>query len=430
MGATKIPLASSDTRRSAAREPEIYLRNRFVEINPVLSDATPAYISRPGLRFFQQLNGGIGPVRAIFQEPGAFSDDIFAVAYNSLYRVSAADGTSTLVSDQLQGGAANLAVRMAATGDIGTIGPRLWIADGTTLFLYTENGFSHGALTVTAQPADGDIVQVGSVYYRFTTLSADLDVGSPAGTSGNPWRVLIGAASIIQSTTNLYHAINATGTPGTDYSTALTTPNPDAIATTATATGLTARAVATGAAGDTVATTETGANMSWGAATMSGGGAPGLTPIVVPDEVGVLDIVNINNYIIVIPAQGEGINGRFYWIVPGETTIDPLDYATAERSADPIYQCVVFNDGFWLAGQSTTEVWYTTGDPDAPMMRQQGVLFDRGTTPGGSLKVKDSLVMIDPDGGVFQIRGKEERISTPAVENILRVAINHSNIFG
>lgn len=428
MGATKIPLANSDNPRLAAREAQVLLRNRYVEQNSVLSDNSPSFISRPGLRYFLQLNGGTGPVRAIFQEAGAFSDDLFAVAYNSLFRVKAADGTSSLISDQLSGGDVNNAVRLAATGDIGTIPPRLWIADGVTLFLYTEDGFAHGTLTLSSQAADGDIVQVGSVYYRLTASAGALDTGSPAGTSGNPWRVLIGPASIIQTTTNLFNAINATGTPGTDYSTALTTANADAIATDATANALYVRAVAASSMGNSVVTTETGANMAWGGGTLSGGGSAGIIPVVVPDDLGVQDICVIGGYVIVIPAQGQGVNGRFYWIRPGETVIDPLDYATAERSPDPIFQCVVFNDSFWLAGQSTTEVWYLTGDDLAPVLRQQGIVFDRGTIPGGTCKVKDSLVMIDPDGGVFQIQGAAKRISTPAIENVLRVAINYGNI--
>lgn len=424
---TKIPLAASDRRRRALREPDVLMRNRFVEQNPVLNDG-PSYPARPGLRYWKQINGGTGPIRGVFQQPGAFDDDLFAVAYNSLFRIDRITGAATLITNQLSGGEQGV-VRMTATGDVGTIGPRLYIADGRALLCYMENGFATGRLNFSVQAADGDVIRLGSTYYRMTNAGA-LDAGAPAGTLANPWRVLIGPASIIQSLTNLYNAINASGVPGTDYSTALVTPNADAMGTDAVATDLYVRALADGAFGNAVVTTETGANMSWvQGGTLTNGGTPGVIQIVTPDEVGVIDVAMINSFVIVIPAQGEGINGRFYWIEPGETVIDPLNFATAERSADPIYQCVVFNDSFWLPGQNSNEVWYMTGNLAAPVLRQQGIVFDRGVIPGGALQVKDSMVLISPDGSVIQIQGGQKVISTPDIAERLRKAINYSNVY-
>lgn len=420
-GPQSIPLANSDYRRGVAQEADVLLRNRFVEGNPVLSANAPAFIARPALVYWQTV--GEGPIRATYSAPGAFDDDLFVVSYNHLYRVDRVFGNADGVYPGLTGGDQNSAVRFAATGDIGTIGPRLWFADGGALYVYMDDGFAQGALTATAI-ADGDTIRVGSMYYRWSTGS--LDSGSPAGTVGNPWRVLIDV-SIIGSFTNMYKAINDTGVNGTDYSTAVTE-NPDAVATSATAVALRVRAKDDGIAGNAIPTTETGANMNWGGATMLGGGTPGVIQIPTPDDVGVLDVAVINNYVIVVPAQGEGINGRFYWIMPGETYIDPLNYATAERSPDPIYQCVVFGDQFWLPGQSTTEVFYMTGDPDVPVTRFQGVLYDRGTVPGTALQVKDRMVVIDPDGTVVVVQGGQQIISTPQIAERIRKAINYKNI--
>src|SRR3546814_4200351 len=94
---------------------------------------------------------------------------------------------------------------------------------------------------------------------------------------------------------------------------------------------------------------------------------------------GVIDVAVINSYVIVIPVQEDGYQGRFYWIDPGEIVVDPLNFATAERSPDGIYGVEVFGDQFWLPGESTTEVWYVTGDAGAPMRRLQGVVSDRGS---------------------------------------------------
>lgn len=416
-----IPLASADYRRQVAREADVLLRNRYIEPNPVLNNGS-AFVARPGLRYWQTI--GDGPIRATFSAPGAFDDDLFVVSYNSLYRVSRATGTPSLIFAGLEGAEEKLSVRFAATGDIGVITPRLWIADGSALHCYTESGFASGTLTAAANPADGDVVVLGTMYYRLS--SGSLDTGAPAGTAGNPWKVLI-AGTAAATLVNLLKAINASGVAGTDYSTALVE-NDLAFATTSTTTTLVVRAVAEGTEGNSVASTETGANLSWTGATLAGGGATAIFTVPTPDNVGVLDVAVINNFVIVIPAQGEGINGRFYWINPGETVIDPLDFATAERSADPIYQCIVFSDQFWLPGQSTTEVWFMSGDPDAPVQRLQGVVFDRGTISGTAIQIKDFMVMIDNDGGVFKIQGGETRISTPDIAERLRKAVNEQNI--
>lgn len=424
-----IPLAQADRKRLVAQEADVILRNRYIEANPVLADNVPAMIARPALRFWKHVGEESdvtkGPQRLVFSQPGAFDDDLFVVPYNSLYRVKRLDGSQTLVDNTFSGGDDNTAVRAACTGDIGEIGPRAWFADGQTLRVYTEDGFAHGKLTAASNFADGDIVRLGSMYYRMST--AGLDTGAPAGTAGNPWKVLIGA-SIIASLTNFYLAVNNTGVNGTDYSTALTE-NLDAIATTATAAGVSVRATALGAFGNVVVTTETGANSAWtNGGTLIEGGLPGIIIVPIPGDIGVLDVAVINNYVIVIPAQGEGVNGRFYWVNPGEVFIDPLDYATAERSADPVYQVKVFSDQFWLPGQNTTEVYYMSGNVDAPVTRFQGVVFDRGVHPGCALQVFGSMVIIDSFGQVYQIKGGEKKISTPDIDERLRRAIAYQNI--
>jgi hypothetical protein len=118
--------------------------------------------------------------------------------------------------------------------------------------------------------------------------------------------------------------------------------------------------------------------------------------------------------------------GKFFFIRPGETKINSLDYATAERSPDGILQVVVFGDIFWLLGQNTTEPWITTTDPTFPVQRFTGVLYDRGSTEGTAIQVKNSLIVVDEDGAVFQISGSSERISTPDIEEVIRRALQKS----
>ena len=57
------------------------------------------------------------------------------------------------------------------------------------------------------------------------------------------------------------------------------------------------------------------------------------------------------------------------------------------------------------------------------MERFKGVLYDRGSWEGAAIQVKDSLVTIDEDGGVWVISGGSNRVSTPDIEEKIRRAI-------
>ncbi len=106
---------------------------------------------------------------------------------------------------------------------------------------------------------DGDTVTVGSTVYRFkTTMAQAYDVKRDPSTADG-------------SMGNLIQAINGTGTAGADYY-AGTLPHPtvEAGALAAHAFTVTARSVLT--LGADVATTEASSHLSWGGATMTGGG--------------------------------------------------------------------------------------------------------------------------------------------------------------
>jgi len=409
-----IPLARSDYFRAVAKEARIRTRNRYFEANPVLTETQVALIARPGLR--RWLYVGEGPIRGIYSQPGSFNDALFVVSGSEWWRVDK-DGTKTLLQAGIQGGEAS--VSMAGTANIGETPEFMFLADGAILYCYIENGFATG--TISGSPANNDVVRVGSMYYKFT--NASVDAGTPDGTVGNPWLVALGLTDTL-SWENLGAAFGAAGIAGTQYSTVLTA-NEEIQVNSYGATSLGVRANAIGALGNSVVTTETGSAIAWTSGTLTGGGAPSVTQVDTPDDVGIISLGYIASYVVCVPAQGQGINGRFFWIDPGETVIDPLDFATAERAPDPIYNVVVFGDQFWLPGASTTEVWYFTGNEDSPVLRLQGVTFDRGTWEGTALQVKESMIIVDNDGGVFQIAGGLKRISRPDIEERVRKSIQY-----
>jgi len=410
-----VPLSRSDYFRGVAKEARIRTKNRYFEQNPVLNEEPSALIARPGLRRWLQV--GQGPIRGLYSQTGSFNDALFVVSYDQLYRVDK-DETTTLIgtvpSASLRG-----FVSMAATSNIGETPAYLFVAAGDALMCYIENGYAFG--TISGTPANNDVVRVDLMYYQFTNGS--VDGGTPAGTVANPWRVALGGAASI-SWQNLADAFAATGTPGTTYSTALTQ-NPVITVQQVTSTEITVRAAIIGLTGNSIITTETGGAIAWTSGTLTGGGDPSWFQVPTPDDVGIISVGYVASHVVCVPAQGQGINGRFFWIDPGETTIDPLDFATAERAPDPISGVVVFGDQFWLPGSNTTEAWYFTGDDDTPVRRMQGVVFDRGAWEGTAVQVKDSMIIVDNEGGVFQIAGGAKRISRPDVEERIRKAIQY-----
>lgn len=408
-----IPLSRSDYFRGVAKEARIRTRNRYFEQNPVLSTQQTALIARPGLK--RWIAVGDGPIRGLYSQPGSFSDCLFVASGGDLYRIDT-DETITFIG-AIPSINTKSPVKMAATSNIGETPAFLFVAAGSSLMLYIEDGYALG--TVSGTPANTDVVRIGGIYYSFT--NASVDAGTPAGTAGNPWLVALGA-NAAAAWTNLADAIGATGVAGTQYSTALTA-HTDVQLANFTSTSVAIRSNFIGALGNGTVTTETGAAIAWGAATLTGGGDPSWTQVATPDDVGIIDVGYVLSYVVVIPAQGQGINGRFYWVDPGETVIDPPDFATAERAPDPISNVVVLGDQFWLPGSNTTEVWYFTGNNDSPVLRMQGVVFDRGAWEGTAIQVKNSMILVDNEGAVFQVSGGMERISRPDIEQRIREAI-------
>jgi len=413
-----IPLGRADYDRRVAKEARIQTRNRFFEQNPVLTGNLTALISRPGLKRY--LYVGDGPIRAVYSQPGDFSEALFVVSGTEWYRVDV-DGTVTLLIGGLNPSGTP---SMAATGTIGdganATPEYLFMADGRELYLYMENSYAIG--TISGTPANGYTITLGTTHYQFTNTS--VDAGTPDGTAAHPWLVALGA-NAAAAWTNFGNAVSATGVGGTDYSTALAA-NPDAQKIAIGTTSVSVRANTAGMIGD-IPSTSTGANIAWTNATLTGGGTPQVTQVEMPNDVGAISVGYIASYVVVIPAQVTDFNGRFYWIEPGETTVDPLDFATAERAPDPVFAVVVFGDQFWLPGSNTTEVWYFTGNIDAPVQRLQGVAFDRGTWEGTAIQVKESMIIVDSDGGVFQIAGGLNRISNPSIEERIQKAIAYQS---
>lgn len=416
--AIPVPLGASDWLRKVAVEADIPVLNRFYEKNPANLETQVALISRPAL--IRAVDVGVGPIRSIYSQPGSFDSSLFVVSYTDLYKVES-DKTVTFLAGDLFGNSLNSSPSMAATGRLGTTPEYLFLADGRDLFVYSENSQASAKLSVTGLLAAGDTLHIGNMYYKLT--SGSVDTGTPLGTVANPWLLLLKPAAA-DTLAIVIAALDNNGIAGSDYSTALAQ-NPLVTGTLFSPTTVQVLARDAGAPGNTIPTVATvGANWAFDTATLTSGGTTTFRQVPTPDDVGIKSVCFLSGFIICVCSQGEGVNGRFYWIEPGETTIDPLNFATAERLPDGVLSCRAVGDQLWLFGTDTTEIWYITGDPTALFQRVQGRLFDHGVWEGTDVQIGDNLFVVDAEGVVYSMSGGgPERISDHSVEERIRNAM-------
>ena len=80
------------------------------------------------------------------------------------------------------------------------------------------------------------------------------------------------------------------------------------------------------------------------------------------------------------------------------TSIDPLDFASAEGSPDGLVALEVNNREAWLFGTNSIEVWYDAGTPDFPLARIQGASNEIGCiAPYSVAKLDNSLFWLGQD---------------------------------
>jgi hypothetical protein len=353
---------------------------------------------------------GAGPITKLFTQPGAFGGDLFVVSGRSLYRY---DGeTVTLIGSGLQEGVTQ---EMAVMSGIGY--QILFIADGLNLYYYEGTSFATGELEATGAIADGDVIVINGTYYAWE--SGSVNTGTPDGTVGSPFLVALGGSNT-DALQNMFDAINFTGTSGTTYSATLGGPNTSVVATSVDSSELQIRARLAGSDGNAITTTETGSNTQWNnGGTLTGGGLEGLGQVVTPDNTEIVSVASLGGLIIAV----ESNSNRFFWILPGETTINPLHFASAEQSPDEIVNAVVVGDRVWFLGEDTIESWYASGDPDIAFLPDQGLVFAQGAIPGTVVKVNEFAALVGTDGVVYSVGGGIQRISDHAIENQIRLAL-------
>ena len=126
------------------------------------------------------------------------------------------------------------------------------------------------------------------------------------------------------------------------------------------------------------------------------------------------------------------VDGYFIFNKPGtgqfqitslySTSIDPLDFATAEGSPDLLVTLIVDHREVWLLGENSTEVYFNSGNSDFPFERIQGAFIEQGCAAKFSAaKMDNSVFWLSADdrgqGMVMRAVGYQpQRVSDHALE--------------
>jgi len=142
-------------------------------------------------------------------------------------------------------------------------------------------------------------------------------------------------------------------------------------------------------------------------------------PISDPDFPGATTVGYLDGYFVFNEPNSQKI-----WITSllDGTSVDPLDFASAEGSPDGVVSVLSNFREIWVFGTSSVEVWYNTGASDFPLQRIQGAFNELGcAAPYSVAKMDNGVFWLGSDarghGMVYRADGYTgKRISTHAVE--------------
>lgn len=103
------------------------------------------------------------------------------------------------------------------------------------------------------------------------------------------------------------------------------------------------------------------------------------------------------------------------------TTFDSLDYTSISTTSDFIQRVVTHNGELWLFNASSIQVWYDTGNADAPFRPRAGGVIPHGIGSNKTIVELDgSLFFLGVDKVVYRTQGYQAlRVSDHALEEAL-----------
>jgi hypothetical protein len=131
-------------------------------------------------------------------------------------------------------------------------------------------------------------------------------------------------------------------------------------------------------------------------------------------------------------------NSQKLWVTDlyDGTTVDSLNFASAEGSPDNVVSIIVDHRELWVFGTNSTEVWYNAGTAGFPFAPIQGAFNEIGcAAPYSVAKLDNTLFWLGADargrGIVYRAVGyKGQRVSTHAVEWQIQQYSNMNDAIG
>jgi hypothetical protein len=121
-----------------------------------------------------------------------------------------------------------------------------------------------------------------------------------------------------------------------------------------------------------------------------------------------------------------------FWIsgLDDATTINGLDFSTADSSPDNLVAVISDQREIFLFGEHSAEVWVNTGNAAFPFERAPGGLIDKGCLVAASVRrVGGRVLWIGDDRAVYMLNGYQPvRVSSRAVENVIDAIPSNSTL--
>jgi hypothetical protein len=137
------------------------------------------------------------------------------------------------------------------------------------------------------------------------------------------------------------------------------------------------------------------------------------------------DVVELDGYFVFVAPDTD----QFYLsAIDNGSTLNALDFSSADTSPDNIVTHRVSHRQLWLFGDLSTEIWINSGDLAFPFVRYSSYTLDVGCVgKRAAIRAADTLFWIGKTdrgtGIVYMASGNQpQRVSTKAVEEALRAS--------
>lgn len=145
-----------------------------------------------------------------------------------------------------------------------------------------------------------------------------------------------------------------------------------------------------------------------------------LTQVGFPDGAGVQDVAYLGGY--AIAARKDS---RHLYFTLDSGAWDGLDYVSAEQSTAYIVGIKVVIDQLWVFCTDHTEIFYLSGDSDAPIQRVQGRVFDKGCRSRDTIvKLDNTAFWVGNDSIVYRGENAPVRVSEHGIEELIGASVN------